>query len=116
MTDTLFLVLRWEAWLGLTIFSVLLTVGALFLLIQRRPGWQPMRRRLIAASLAPLLIFVGVVIAVVLVVRGPGDGWADLARAAVFTGAVQLAVVSLFVGLVTAWGLDLLTQDGESSR
>ena len=116
MIDTIYLVLRWEAWLGLFIVSALLTIGALFLLEQRKPGWRPVRRRIVAACLAPLLIFVGMGLAVASVVREPGEGWADLARAAILTGALQLAAVSLIVGLVTAWIVDVVTSDRRSAR
>jgi hypothetical protein len=116
MHDTFYLVLRWEAWLGLFIISALLTIAALFLLSHQKPGWRPIKRRLLAACAAPLLIFVGVGIAVGSLVRAPDESWADLARAAIFTAAMQLAVVSLFVGLVTAWIVDVLTQDRGSAR
>ncbi len=116
MQDTFFLVLRWEAWLGLFLVSALLTIGALFLLSQGKPGWRPITRRLVAACVAPLLIFLGVGIAVASLVRAPDDSWADLARAAIFAAAMQLAVVSLLVGLVTAWIVDALTQDRESAQ
>ena len=99
-----FVVLRWWVWLAVAFAGLAAGFVGDGMLERRRPGWRPVRRQLVAATLAPALILTGTAAGMVFIgLTAPIGGWGDLAVAAIMMMGATVAFVAFVAGLCGAW-------------
>lgn len=90
------------------VIGLLVGGAASGLLANRRGDWPPLRRTLVAALVAPVLMLVAVGAGILVTgVRQGGAGMEDLAGAAMLTIGLTGAAVAFAAGLAAAWWVSL---------